>query len=786
MRHLARPALFLVLASVALSQDGPDPFLLERVLAPGALLYVSVPQSAAVSEDYKKSNLARLWNHEEIRSFLEPVEKYWKKRKTEPAQVGGDAQPPLNEMLKQTVGLTIDELWDLLGGPLGFAVYDVPLNEQHKFDLVLSLGAPDPAKLEKAAASLKDALKRQGEFNEGEFRHQGITVREFGDAQFRVYYAVVEKTLVVTTLQDRIQKIITASADKAFAGLRQDAKFKAARARVAPDNRHFFMLYLNATGILQQFRREIGDEALKVLETLGLADVTSIAAAMAYDGGPIRERYALLTARQDRGILKFLAGGTPADPAAAQVPAGAVAYGHFGLNLAELYETLLACAKVSPEFDQQLGETLKGYEQRVGISLREAFGSIGSSWTMVSVLPEAGGLFPDDLYIVSLADPARFEAALDKVAKDAGFPTGEMSFRGQRIRHFTIGFAQEQGFDLPSIVKMGTAVSWFVKDKTLYASTNPLSLKRHLVRLGGKLTPLGEDPRFREVASKLARGDWESWYYMDTGRWVAALYNTVEPFVHIVRDFARDPWTGEPIVDAARLPLGETLGELLGPSLTNKRTLPDAIVVDSLSTPAVSMTSFAGVVAVAAAVAVPAFVAMRAPAGGIPAGGIAGNERVAELSLLFIRQAQETFKNSDSDRNGAADYWTRDVAGLYGLKDKAGQAIFLLDPGTAQADPDGAARYGLGAAPKNGYHFRMLTTDPDGEAYQKDDDKDGQSFTNKSRYGVVAYPAAYGTSGRFTFLMGENGKVWKKDTTGQPVTKWPGKDPAKDDWTPAE
>ncbi|MGH7343052.1 MAG: hypothetical protein ACREKH_21410, partial [Candidatus Rokuibacteriota bacterium] len=342
---------------------------------------------------------------------------------------------------------------------------------------------------------------------------------------------------------------------------------------------------------LQQFRRELGDETIKVLETLGLADVTSVAAAMSYDGGPIRERYALLTARQDRGILKFLAGGTPVDPAAAQIPAGAVAYGHFGLNLAELYGTLMACSKVSPEFEQQLGEVLKGYEQRVGISLREAFASIGSSWTVVSSLPEAGGLMPDDLYIVSLTDPAKFEAALDKVTRDAGFGHGEMTFRGQRIRYFTIGLSNAAGeLDLPGVLKIGYSVSWFVKDRTLYASTNPLSLKRHLVRLSGKLTPLGEDPRFRAVASKLARGEWESWYYMDTGRWIAAIYNTVEPFVHIVRDFARDPWTGEPIADAARLPLGETLAELLGPTLTNKRTLPDAIVVDSFSTPAFSMT----------------------------------------------------------------------------------------------------------------------------------------------------------------------------------------------------
>ncbi|HEV3029345.1 MAG TPA: DUF2950 family protein, partial [Planctomycetota bacterium] len=100
---------------------------------------------------------------------------------------------------------------------------------------------------------------------------------------------------------------------------------------------------------------------------------------------------------------------------------------------------------------------------------------------------------------------------------------------------------------------------------------------------------------------------------------------------------------------------------------------------------------------------------------------------------------------------------------------------------TAAADPEGAARYGLPLAPKNGYYFKMMVGDPDGEAYQKDDGK-----TNKTRFGVVAWPAVPGASGRLTFIMNESGKLWKKDTQGQPVDRWPGKDPAKDGWMPGD
>src|SRR5436190_7019354 len=242
MRWTARSAaLVLTLASLSLAQEAPDPFLPERILAPNALVHLSVPQSASISEDYAKSNLAKLVNHPEVKGFWDSFNSWWTRRRTQPA--GG--QPSFNDQAKQMIGLTIDEVWDLLQGPLSFSLYDVPMGEEHKLDLVLTLGAPDAGKLEKAASALKEAAKKNGSLKDGEYAHAGVTVREFGDNHLRLYYTVIQKTLLVTTQQARIEQLIDAAADKAFAGLREDAAFKAARARVAPDNRHFFLLYLN-------------------------------------------------------------------------------------------------------------------------------------------------------------------------------------------------------------------------------------------------------------------------------------------------------------------------------------------------------------------------------------------------------------------------------------------------------------------------------------------------------------------------------------------------------------
>jgi hypothetical protein len=776
MRSIVRgAALALTLATLTLAQEAPDPFLAERILPQNALVYLSMPQNSWKSPEYATSNLFKLINHPEIKAFSEPIQKWLNKRKTQ--QVGN--QPSINDTVKQMTGLSLDEIETLYEGPISFALYDVPMSDQHKLDLVFTLGAPDLAKLEKAAATLKENLKQQGNLKEGEYSRAGTTVREFGDNAFRVYYAFIQKTLVVATRQERMDQIVDAAADKAFAGLREDASFKAARARVAPENKHFFLVYLNLGQALKQYRRELGDEALKALETFGVADIPSLAMSMGYDGPHIRERYALMTTRQDRGLLKVVAGGTPVDPLAALVPAGAISYSHMGLNLAELYDVIHAVSKINPDFEQGLKGMLGEYEKRAGFKVRDAFASLGASWTAWSTMPDGGGILPDSISAVPLNDPTAFEAALEKAAKDAGLPMEEMTFRGKKIRYITIGLGQMMDAipaPVPDFFKFSLAICYMIDGKTLFFGSNPMSLKRHIIRSAAKGKSILEDPKYVSIASRV-QGESDSLIYMDLGRTVVVGYGIVEPFLHLARDLARDPETGELVVDLARLPLEETLADLLGGTLTNKRTLADAILLESRSNTGVSLSSGVGYVGFVGGIAAALFIPRMAGGGG----GTAQNEMIAEVSLQFIRNAEETFKNSDSDANGAADYWTRDVAGLHSLKDRSGQAIFLLDPQTAAADPDGAARYNLSVAPKNGYFYKMMVSDPDGEVYQKVDGK-----TNKAKYGVVAYPAVYGATGKFTFITSEAGKTWKKDTEGKPVDKWPGKDPSKEGWALAE
>ncbi len=784
MRPFARSlAVLAAAASLGIAQERFDPFALERLLPPGALLYLSIPQSPAASEDYATSAVRRFWENDEIRSFKAPIEAWWAKRKTQAVpDPAGRPTPSFNETVKGATGLTIDELWSLLGGPLTAAVYDLPLGGQHGLDLVFALGSPDLAALRGMIGRAKDVLLRQEGLKEASRVHEGLTLHELGDEGFKLHFAYLEGHLVVATLRERLEGIATASAKKQGPALRDDPDFKAARARVSPDGRHLFHLHANASRILQKFRPEIGDEALKVLEPLGATDVISLDLALGYDGGFLRERTSLRTSRQDRGILKYLAGRADKDGHAPKVPAGAVAYAHASLDLAALYDTVQEAMKADPDAAEAFVEGAKEAEAMLGLPLRDALASLGTSWSAWSAYPDGGGLLPYEVVALELKDAAVFAKALRGLAAALEAPIARMHVGGRDIEYLTLPLPGAEELEFLLGGGLGYPLAWTLEGKTLYLSTNPMALKG-LPAGGGAARPIAQDPRFAALAARVPADAWEAWMYIDLGRVVAAVYTTVEPALHVVRDLPRDPQTGELIVDLARLPLGETLAELIGPTLSHKRTLSDGLLLESWSNLGVSYFTVVQT-AIVAAVAIPGLL-MAQQRAAAPAGP-AANELIAQLSLQLLRQAEETLRTSDADRNGAADYWTRDVAGLHALKDGAGQPIFLIDPQMAAADPDGAARYGLAPAPKNGYFYKMMSSDPDGQVYQADDDKDGSAFTNKARYGVSAWPAQYGPGGRFTFLLNETGKVWKKDTGGRPVDRWPGKDPAQEGWEPAD
>ena len=155
-------------------------------------------------------------------------------------------------------------------------------------------------------------------------------------------------------------------------------------------------------------------------------------------------------------------------------------------------------------------------------------------------------------------------------------------------------------------------------------------------------------------------------------------------------------------------------------------------------------------------------------------------------ALKQVVAAEKTWYASDVDGNGIQDYWTGDVAALYGAIGPDGQPARLVDLEVARMDAQAAERHrsvGHGNA-WFGYVMTPLVRDSRGMSYQEDLDRDGLAEECSFGFAFVAYPerrrASFhphlrhrlSTDGQL--LIDERGLPKRLDMgDGAPAQQWP-------------
>jgi hypothetical protein len=143
------------------------------------------------------------------------------------------------------------------------------------------------------------------------------------------------------------------------------------------------------------------------------------------------------------------------------------------------------------------------------------------------------------------------------------------------------------------------------------------------------------------------------------------------------------------------------------------------------------------------------------------------NELDTIQTLLAVVDAQREYAAGDLDGNGFADY-ARKVRSSPGKKDglywpaEAGRPQSPLGELMAEATAEGYGKDKTGKPrPYHGYHYKLLTSqgkNAGGGAY---DYVVGGKLLGG--FGVLAYPASYGSSGVMTFIVNHEGVVYQKD-----------------------
>lgn len=165
------------------------------------------------------------------------------------------------------------------------------------------------------------------------------------------------------------------------------------------------------------------------------------------------------------------------------------------------------------------------------------------------------------------------------------------------------------------------------------------------------------------------------------------------------------------------------------------------------------------IIATIAAIAIP----------GILSATRAANERNASASLKNLNSIEVIFKGSDVDNNGANDFWTADLRGLYfiafGTPTPTPIRFIEISVAAADGNPDPQGDYtnppvgAMPSAPKAGYWYMALTgyEDPKGTLTNT------YGRRNTDRFGFIALPNVYGSSGRLVFITSENFNMLKRD-----------------------
>jgi hypothetical protein len=146
-----------------------------------------------------------------------------------------------------------------------------------------------------------------------------------------------------------------------------------------------------------------------------------------------------------------------------------------------------------------------------------------------------------------------------------------------------------------------------------------------------------------------------------------------------------------------------------------------------------------------------------------------GRNELHTLSVIHgYVEAQFDYANADHDGDGVAEYAQKLSStpgqhdGLF-WEEEPGQRSSPLGPLVAEARAEGYAVKGGSEppVPYHGYYYRILT----GQGADAPGGKYGYVINGNmiAGFGLVAFPAEYGSSGIMTFMVNHQGRIYQKD-----------------------
>jgi hypothetical protein len=313
-----------------------------------------------------------------------------------------------------------------------------------------------------------------------------------------------------------------------------------------------------------------GAEAQRIVNTLGLGNVTTYGAVTGLEGDGFISRTLINVEGDARGVLTLVDGKPLTAAELAPIPADANVAVAFRLDADKVIETTMSLAKeIGPDAAEQIDEGLAMANQMLGLDIRKDIAqSLGDAWCVYNSPEEGGTFFTGLTATVAVRDHAgavKAEKQLLALAEAAlRGPDGEEEFDREvpRLKHFE--FAGET-IHYATMGEMPLALSWCLTESHLIVSLLPQNIQAFLSR-GQEYQSIATNESLAPLLA--AKAGPLAVTYVDTPK----LFEMFYPFGQMMAQAAFNEMAREGVeIDASILPMSQSISRHLRPSVTSIR-----------------------------------------------------------------------------------------------------------------------------------------------------------------------------------------------------------------------
>lgn len=440
MRWTTLAVLTLAVPSLGAAPAIPD------LLPSTTLLAAGTPSTTALREGFERTPEWALWQDPEFHGFVEPLV-----NRVAQALQGPDGQPVL----------TVDEFFDLFPGQFYLGILRCSAVGGHPdFGPFVAAETPRPERVLEIVDRLVEASGAQQ--TRDTYSVQGVTVAR-NTLRFAVptplpgevnptpetvmapqeqtvtLHTAVTDGLVIVTIDEPLDALIGNLRGAGTGGLSQSPSLQST-SQMAGSPQHDLLVHLNPAPLQETLNALVTPSSNFNPAALGLSDFRGLTGWVRLGPEARDSWFALSVVPNPVGLGRLLRhGGAGESPALAWVPGDVATFSAFHFDLGGAWSELRQLLRgLSPTFSTTLDGLLMTAGQSLGFDIeRDFLTALGRDVVNYTVM--AAGADPTSVIIIGLADPARIQDALRRLAQPPAVGTAQVSGTGMLETHEYLG-----------------------------------------------------------------------------------------------------------------------------------------------------------------------------------------------------------------------------------------------------------------------------------------------------------------------------------------------------------